>query len=89
MGRRLTPTPFDGLPGFWNRVNRLAYRYGGPAQIGAGRDETLDQPVAPTGCPLCGRPMELHEIRRGTGATPTRMICPPAEAEAESDAPPR
>ncbi len=76
MPSRKSPTPFDELPGFWNRVNRFVFRFAGPAQVGAGR---VEEPyVAPSDpqCPVCGKALARHELRRGTASTPTRLSCP-------------
>jgi hypothetical protein len=75
--RKVKPTnPFDGRPGFWNRINRFLYPIAGPAQLGAGHpEERYVAPVNPQ-CPVCGRPMEEHHVRRGDARTPTRINCP-------------
>jgi hypothetical protein len=74
-GRKPDPmNPYDGAPGFWNRVNKVVYRVAGPAQVGIGRSEQPYAPPADPRCPLCGEPMTLHTIDR-TGPR-TQLYCP-------------
>ncbi|ARC58484.1 hypothetical protein AS850_15460 [Frondihabitans sp. 762G35] len=73
-------TPFDGVPGFWGRLNRFMYPIAGPASIGAGHpEEPYRAPVDPV-CPICGAPMAEHVIRRGTGNRSTALECPAVRA---------
>jgi hypothetical protein len=75
MGRTRAENPFRGRPGFWNRVNQVAYSFAGPAQVGIGRPEAAYEPPADPVCPLCGRPMTEHTVLR-TDSAPTRVRCP-------------
>ncbi len=68
--------PFDGRPGLVNAINRVVYRYAGPAQVGIGRAEAPYLPPADPRCPLCGEPMARHDIDR-TGER-TQLHCPTA-----------
>lgn len=78
MHKQKASNPFDGVPGFWGRVNRLLYPIAGPASLGAGHpEEPYVAPVNPS-CPVCGRPMDEHRIERTTGNVSTRLICPAA-----------
>lgn len=70
--------PFEGRPGFWNRVNQMLYPFTGPAQVGIGIGKTerpYSAPVDPS-CPICGRPLADHAIERGDATTPTYLNCP-------------
>lgn len=66
--------PFEGKPGIINNLNRIAYSFAGPAQVGIGRPELPY--VAPTDprCPLCGARMDLHIIDRS--GERTQLHCP-------------
>lgn len=66
--------PFDGRPGFVNVINRIVYRYAGPAQVGIGRPEAPYVPPADPRCPLCGSAMDRHEIDRS--GERTQVYCP-------------
>jgi len=66
--------PFAGKPGFFNRLNRITYGYAGPAQVGIGRVEAPYVPPADPRCPLCGQPMDQHDIDRS--GERTQMHCP-------------
>jgi hypothetical protein len=70
--------PYVGLPGFWNRWNRITYSFSGAAQVGVGRGRTEAAYVPPAdpSCPICGSPMAAHTIDRGTATVPTRVHCP-------------
>jgi hypothetical protein len=71
------PNPFDGLPGWWNRVNRALYPVMGPSNIGAGGPERPVVDTANAPCPICGVSLALHTFERSTdGHTSTRMYCP-------------
>ena len=73
--RKANPlNPWDGKPGLFNNLNRIVYSYAGPAQVGIGRDEAPYVPPADPRCPLCGRPMNLHEIDRS--GERTQLHCP-------------
>ncbi|WP_395245705.1 hypothetical protein ACGGZK_07790 [Agromyces sp. MMS24-K17] len=75
--RALDPmNPFDGKPGFFNRLNRIVYMFTGPAQVGIGRPEAPYVPPADPKCPLCGRLMADHEIDRS--GPRTQLHCPAA-----------
>ncbi|ARJ06664.1 hypothetical protein B5808_16610 [Cnuibacter physcomitrellae] len=88
MARKKTPrepnpmNPFDGKPGFVNRLNRIVFTFTGPAQVGIGRPEAPYVPPADPTCPICGVALAQHEIQRNQdSSTPTRLICPtPARA---------
>lgn len=68
--------PFKGKRGFWNRVNRVVYTFTGPAQVGIGRPEAPYVPPADPACPVCGKPMARHDVRRGDATTRTQLNCP-------------
>ena len=68
--------PYDGVPGFWGRLNRIVYTFAGPAQVGIGRPEEAATPVADPRCPMCGQPMADHVITRGDATRPTHLRCP-------------
>ncbi|MCS5730762.1 hypothetical protein N1031_13415 [Herbiconiux moechotypicola] len=68
--------PFDGRPGLVNRINRVVYRYAGPAQVGIGRAEAPYVPPADPRCPLCGESMARHDIDRS--GERTQLHCPTA-----------
>lgn len=76
--------PYEGRPGFWNKVNRLLYPIAGPAQVGIGYGKTEAQYVPPANpvCPICQHPMADHTMQRGNANTPTRLICPTGTASA-------
>jgi ribosomal protein S27AE len=78
VGKRDATNPYVGLPGFWNRWNRLTYFFSGAAQVGVGRGvtEAPEQRQANPLCPMCGKPMAEHRIDRGTATVPTRVHCP-------------
>ncbi|KQQ03657.1 MULTISPECIES: hypothetical protein [unclassified Rathayibacter] len=74
---RRTPNPmnpFDGKPGFYNKFNRIIYSFTGPAHIGTGSPEAPFVPTADPRCPLCGKPMDLHDIDRS--GERTQLHCP-------------
>lgn len=66
--------PFDGKPGFINKLNRIVFTFTGPAQVGIGRPEEAYVPPADPRCPLCGKSMNLHEIDRS--GERTQLHCP-------------
>ena len=68
--------PFDGKPGFVNKLNRIVFTFTGPAQVGIGRAEAPYVPPADPRCPLCGAPMAQHEIDRS--GERTQLHCPTA-----------
>ncbi|MFP7760403.1 hypothetical protein [Marisediminicola sp. LYQ134] len=70
------PNPFDGRPGFWNRINRFLYPIAGPAQLGGGDEADVVPPDGRSLCPVCGNPMGDHDVRRGSATIPTRLLCP-------------
>lgn len=71
--------PFDGKPGFFNRLNRIAYMFTGPAQVGIGRPEEPYVPPSDPRCPLCGQPMNEHRVDRS--GERTRVHCPVPRVE--------
>lgn len=76
-GSRRKPNPmnpFDGKPGFFNRLNRIVYSYAGPADVGLGRAEEPYVQAADPQCPICGKPMALHDIDRS--GERTQLHCP-------------
>ncbi|WP_382310152.1 hypothetical protein [Herbiconiux sp. UC225_62] len=75
--RKVNPlNPWEGKRGLFNNINRIVYSYAGPAQVGIGRAEAPYVPPADPRCPLCGRPMALHEIDRS--GERTQLHCPVA-----------
>ena len=66
--------PFADRPGFFNALNRVVYRFAGPAQVGIGRPEAPYVPPVDPRCPLCGRRMDLHVIDRS--GERTQVHCP-------------
>jgi len=66
--------PFAGKPGFFNNLNRVVYRFAGPAQIGIGRPEEPYAPPANPLCPLCGESMSRHVVDRS--GVKTQLYCP-------------
>ena len=68
--------PYDGVPGFWGRLNRFVYTYAGPAQVGIGRPEEAAVADAAPRCPICGELMADHVIARGDATRPTYLRCP-------------
>lgn len=69
------PTPFDGAPGLWAKVNRFLYPHIGPAQLGAGYDEGPVRAAVDPLCPVCSKPLAEHRVQRGEG-TRTFLNCP-------------
>jgi hypothetical protein len=62
---------------WWDRLNRALFPYFGPAQLGPGPNGERTDAPAPRVCPLCGHPMDAHEITRTADwSTPTRLHCP-------------
>jgi hypothetical protein len=72
--------PFDGKPGFFNRLNRVVYMFTGPAHVGIGRPEEPYVPPTDPRCPLCGQPMSGHRIDRS--GERTQVQCPAPRVEA-------
>ena len=66
--------------GFWDfyeRANAVVRTFTGPAQIGAGHPEGPDVRRADASCPICGQPMNRHEVLRASDQRePTRLVCP-------------
>jgi hypothetical protein len=60
---------------WWDRLNRRLMPYIGPPPLGPYNEAPLP-PTAAKPCPLCGEPMSEHEIERGEGRVPTRLVCP-------------
>jgi len=73
--------PYDGVPGFWGRLNRFVYTYAGPAQVGIGRPEGEAVVDSAPRCPICGELMADHAITRGDATRPTYLRCPDRPAE--------
>jgi hypothetical protein len=68
-----------GFWSFYQKANRVVRTFTGPAQIGAGHPEAPEVRRADAACPICGRPMTLHEVQRAVDQlTPTRLVCPGA-----------
>ena len=65
--------PFEGRPGFWNKVNKLLYPIAGPAQVGIGYGKTEAPYVPPAHavCPIRSKPMAAPTTQRGNANTPT------------------
>ncbi|AMM20209.1 hypothetical protein AX769_08570 [Frondihabitans sp. PAMC 28766] len=58
------------------RLNRFLYPIAGPASLGAGHpEEPYRAPVDPA-CPVCGKPLAIHDISRGFGAGRSSLNCP-------------
>jgi ribosomal protein S27AE len=66
--------PFDGKPGFFNKLNRIVYSFMGPAHVGTGRTEEPDVVLPDPRCPLCGQLMASHTIDRS--GERTQLHCP-------------
>jgi hypothetical protein len=66
---------------WWDRLNGVLMPYIGPPQLGP-FDQPALPPTGPKACPLCGLPMDAHEIERGEGRTATRIHCPETVAVA-------
>jgi hypothetical protein len=60
---------------WWDRLNGMLTPYIGPPQLGPYGEAPLP-PTGPKPCPLCGQPMDLHEVERGEGRIPSRLVCP-------------
>ena len=60
---------------WWDRLNGALRPYIGPPPLGPYNEEPLP-PTEDKACPLCGKPMALHEFTRSTDHTATRMYCP-------------
>jgi hypothetical protein len=61
------------------RLDRGLLPFMGPAQLGAGHEETPYRADAGAACPICGAPMTEHRIERSADQThSTRLFCPPA-----------
>ncbi|MCU1597276.1 MAG: hypothetical protein JWQ47_1015 [Glaciihabitans sp.] len=60
---------------WWDRLNGALRPYIGPPQLGPFNQPPLP-PTGPKACPICGEPMDKHEIERGQGRTATRIHCP-------------
>jgi hypothetical protein len=63
-----------GRGGLFDRLNRRLLPYIGPPPLGPYDEAPVDR--APKLCPLCGRPMSLHEIDRS--GERTQLYCPAA-----------
>lgn len=57
-----------------DRLNRKLRRYIGAPPLGP-YDEAPLPPTTGSPCPLCGKPMSLHEVERREGR-PTKVHCP-------------
>ena len=82
MGKRRGDglNPYDGVPGFFGRLNRFVYTYAGPAQVGIGRPEDAATPTTEPRCPICGQLMADHVVTRGDATRPTYLRCPSGPA---------
>jgi hypothetical protein len=60
---------------WWDRLNRMLLPYIGPPPLGPYGEDSLP-PAGSRPCPLCGQPMDDHQIERGEGRVPTRIHCP-------------
>lgn len=61
----------------YDRWNRVLIEKLGPAQIGAGHKETLDDRTVDRPCPLCQEPLSLHRVIRPEGQTrSSTLVCP-------------
>ena len=62
----------------WSRgLDRSLLPFMGPAQIGAGHEEQPEVRRTDAACPICGAPMDQHEvIRAGDQTRATRLVCP-------------
>lgn len=64
----------EKLP-WWDRLNGMLMPYIGPPELGP-YGQAPPAPTGPKPCPVCGAPMDEHEIERSGGNTPTRLHCP-------------
>ena len=75
----LVDRSFRGAPGdespdrWWDKLNRVIFPFMGPAQVGPYETEARPSLVA-AACPLCGAPMNSHEIDRS--GPRTQLYCP-------------
>lgn len=62
----------------WARgLDRSLLPWMGPAQVGAGYVEAPEVRRADAPCPICGAPMDRHEVVRSDyPARATRLVCP-------------
>lgn len=75
--RSRRPTPFDGLPGWGNRLNRALYPIMGPASVGIDGPEPPPLDPSQARCPLCQGLLSVHRFERSDDSrVPTRLICP-------------
>ena len=58
---------------WWDKLNRAIFPFMGPAQVGPYETEARPSMVAAP-CPLCGAPMNTHEIDRS--GPRTQLYCP-------------
>lgn len=67
----------EGARRWARRLDRSLLPFMGPAQIGAGYEEAPEVRRTDAACPLCGAPMDRHEvIRSGDQTRATRLVCP-------------
>lgn len=59
---------------WWDRLNSALLPYIGPPPLGPYGEPELPPPAA-SGCPICGRAMNEHDIERRDGR-PTKVHCP-------------
>jgi hypothetical protein len=60
---------------WWDRLNGALMPYIGPPELGPYDQAPLPRAGAKP-CPICGAPMDDHEIERGEGRVATRIHCP-------------
>lgn len=67
-----------GFWGFYEKANAVVRTFTGPADLGAGHPEGPDVRDVHAPCPICGKPMDQHEVLRSPGdqRAATRLVCP-------------
>ncbi|ROQ41611.1 hypothetical protein EDF46_0993 [Frondihabitans sp. PhB188] len=76
MDKQKAPNPYEHSRGLIGRLNRFLYPIAGPASLGAGHPEEPYRAPADPSCPVCGTPLRLHDIQRGTASRPSQLNCP-------------
>ncbi|MFD1721949.1 hypothetical protein [Amnibacterium endophyticum] len=67
----------ERMRGWARRLDRSLLPFLGPAQVGVGYAEAPEVRRTDAPCPLCGAPMDRHEvIRSADPARATRLVCP-------------
>ena len=57
--------------------NRTLIEKMGPSQIGAGRDEGVDDRTVDRPCPICHQPLSQHTVIRPEGQVrSSTLVCP-------------